>query len=511
MKRLSPIYFLLGLLGFCGGLTLSSCVTKVRNTHCKTVEGDATCAAYFGDERPYCTNNACDEESIPYDGCVVDQPTDECHYACGQQNDQQNVIDDDSCLEDMDDTSETETGDTETTETETETGPEPCVDSGDCDDPEAPFCDDVSGECVACDGVMDPDAACAEADPEVPLCIEGVCAQCTVDDDAVCGDLTPICDADTNTCIGCSEHEQCPDSGACNIAEGNCFDPTSIAHVDGDEPCNSGDGSEGSPYCSLNEALLGASDDPVLIVHEVVGDPLIYLESNTISFSAAVLAAPGESPVIRGSVSSALTVSSSGNLYIIEMSIDSTAGGHAGISVAGGQVWIEKSRIVNNSGGGIVVDGGGSLVLENSFVGGDVSDTPAIDVIDGTVDINYTTVIAGAFTSVALACVTGEASTVRNSIIISRSDDDELVCPDISITTSALEMPLGDNAELGPMDITWFSDDFAAGDFSLSGAHPLAIEAAATWLDGDPATDINGDARPTTDGMPDFAGADRIP
>jgi hypothetical protein len=28
------------------------------------------------------------------------------------------------------------------------------------------------------------------------------------------------------------------------------------------------------------------------------------------------------------------------------------------------------------------------------------------------------------------------------------------------------------------------------------------------WQTGDPATDIDGDARPTTDGTPDYAGAD---
>jgi len=410
---------------------------------------------------------------------------------------------------DMDDTSETETGDTETTEAETETGPEPCVDSGDCDDPGAPFCDDVSGECVACDGVMDPDAACAEVDAGAPLCIEGVCAQCTVEDDAACGDLTPICDVDTNTCVGCAEHEQCPDS-ACNIAEGNCFGPGNTVHVDGDEDCGAGDGSEGAPFCDLGEALLVVTGDSVVVIHEITTDPFVYNESNTIQLPVAIFAATGEIPVLEGSGGApALTISSAGQVFVRGLYVDDGDG--VGVSVAGGQAWIEKSRIVNNSGGGIVVDGGGSLVLENSFVGGDVNDTRAIDVIDGTVDINYTTVIAGAFTSVALACVTGEASTVRNSIIISRSDDDELVCPDISITTSALEMPLGGNTELGPMDITWFSAEFAAGDFSLSGAHPLVIEAAATWLDGDPSTDINGDARPTTDGMSDFAGADRIP
>ncbi len=410
-------------------------------------------------------------------------------------------------------TNPTETMDTETSETmstETETGPEPCVDNQDCMDPGASFCDDLSGECVACDGVMDPDAACAEIDPLAPLCSEGSCVQCTVDDDLACGDLTPICDVDANTCIGCSEHEQCPDS-ACNIAEGNCFDPDSTVYVDGNNSdCDTADGSEENGYCTISEALLNGGASPFVRVYARDGNAS-YQESAALTSATAIFSIPGEYPTLQGfNGAPAISVSGDGALYLREVIVSASPA--EGVLVNGAQAWIEKSRIVNNSGGGIVVDGGGSLVLDNSFVGSiDINDSRVIDIVEGTVDINYTTIVAGFGDATALFCTDGQGSAVRNSIIISRSDADELVCPDLSVASSALEMPLGDNTELGPMDITWFSEDFAAGDFSLSGAHPLAIDIAATWLDGDPDTDINGDARPTTNGMPDFAGADRIP
>jgi hypothetical protein len=54
---------------------------------------------------------------------------------------------------------------------------------------------------------------------------------------------------------------------------------------------------------------------------------------------------------------------------------------------------------------------------------------------------------------------------------------------------------------------SWFTG-FAGGDFHLSGTHPAALELAATWMTGDPTTDIDGDARPTMDGATDVAGAD---
>ncbi len=407
----------------------------------------------------------------------------------------------------------TEVGETigaETSETTgagaTETGPENCVDNGDCDNPDAPFCDELSGGCVPCNDLTGPDAACVEADAGTPLCIEGVCVQCTTDDHAACGDIAPFCDSGSNTCVACTEHGQCPDT-ACNLARGSCIDESNVAYVDGDQACGEGDGSLGAAFCSPSEALESAGDEALLFIHDYGAQYSVALtiDIDVVLFSTSTYAQPrlrsyGDNP--------AMQVIGSGTLVIRNIHVSGSGG--EGVHINGGQAWIERSRIVKNSGGGIVVDGGGSLVLENSFVGGDV-DTRAVDIVDGTVDINYTTIVAGFGDTTALFCTDGQGSAVRNSIIISRSDADELVCPDLSVTSSALEVPLGDNAELGPMDITWFSEDFAAGDFSLSGAHPLAIDIAATWLDGDPDTDINGDARPTIDGASDFAGADRIP
>jgi len=191
-------------------------------------------------------------------------------------------------------------------------------------------------------------------------------------------------------------------------------------------------------------------------------------------------------------------------------------GDGVGVSVAGGQVWIEKSRIVNNSGGGIVVDGGGSLVLENSFVGGSNS-APAIDVLDGDISVLYSTLgfpalVAGA----ALSCSDGSSSTLRNSLVTSTHVDPEIQCPQLTVSGSALESmsddinDAGGNVFMDNLVLEWFTD-YLAGDFTLAdGLYPPIIEGAATWLDGDPATDINGDARPTTNGMSDFAGADRV-
>ncbi len=482
---------------------LASCIPTITYPtpgHCYNEDGDARCAELDPDgDALYCSG--CGKDPV---GCVADVPSDECYSPCGGR---MTILEDDSCIEDPIETMDTETS--ETMSTETETGPEACVDNQDCMDPGAPFCDDLSGECVPCDGVMDPDAACAEVDPLAPLCSEGACVQCTVDDDSACGETTPICDVDANTCLGCSEHEQCPDS-ACNIAEGNCFDPAQTSHVDGDnDDCGMADGTEGAPYCTIEVALASLSEEALILVHERdLETP--YSESNSISVSIAIFAAGQEQPVLQGNGGQpALIVAGLGSLSLRGVQISNSPA--EGLLVTGGQAWVEQSYIVNNSGGGIVVDGGGSLVLENSFVGGSINNLPAINVVDGSASLNYTSVGSGFGASSALRCEVGQSVAIRNSILVSAATDDELQCPSATVEDSALEMELPDNTTLGEFNTLWFTD-YDAGDFSLvGGEYPIELDIAAIWQNGDPDTDINGDVRPTIDGASDFAGADRIP
>jgi hypothetical protein len=104
--------------------------------------------------------------------------------------------------------------------------------------------------------------------------------------------------------------------------------------------------------------------------------------------------------------------------------------------------------------------------------------------------------------------IDGTNVTIRNSLIISSSDTDEIQsCANATIEASALEMAVAGNTDLPAMDPTWFVD-FNFGDLHLSGTQPIEISTAAVWLLGDPSTDIDGDPRPSTADTPDFAGAD---
>jgi len=178
-----------------------------------------------------------------------------------------------------------------------------------------------------------------------------------------------------------------------------------------------------------------------------------------------------------------------------------------GLLVDGGRAWVDRGRIVDNNGGGIVAQAGAELVLRSSFVGGDVSDRVAVQLDDANAEVLYSTLGAGFGTGVALACTLGSTVDVRNSMMVSRNAEAEVQCTPATIGYSAAEMDLGDtNTALGDMNVSWFAD-FGGGNFHLA-TPPATIATAAQWEDGDPLTDIDEEARPQLDGAPDVAGAD---
>jgi len=275
-----------------------------------------------------------------------------------------------------------------------------------------------------------------------------------------------------------------------------------VVHVDG---VGAGD----DEYATLTAALAANAGAPELtiILHANAGN-IPYQESVVISAGyVAILAAAGEEPRVQGNNAPGFTVA--GTLYMEGVRVSQSTG--VGLSIQGGEAWVRRSKLANNNGGGIVVDGGGMLMLENSFVGsGNINSQRIINVLDGQISVQYSTVGAGfGGTSRAIGCAVGAGagSVVRNSIVVSYSAENEIDCPNIEIVDGLIE---SESDEIFTELSGWFVG-FDEGNFHLSGTHPSEIETAATWQTGDPATDIAGLPRPTIDGTPDFAGAALIP
>jgi hypothetical protein len=186
-----------------------------------------------------------------------------------------------------------------------------------------------------------------------------------------------------------------------------------------------------------------------------------------------------------------------------------------GLQVTAATAWVDRSQIVQNTGGGILAESGAVLTLRNSFVGGDVSDASALQITQSSADVVYSTLGGGAFNASALSCAEPIAVLVRNSILVTRggTPPDEVVCEGAVLDYSAMEgiVEGTENVSVGAfpggMPTMWFVD-YPTGDFHLQNVGETVFAEVAQWQLDDPATDIDGDARPTTNGAADYAGAD---
>lgn len=465
--------------------------------HCGSNLGDASCP-----EGMFCSGCVREDDNR---GCVPELPSPDCHIegmpagtdgaSAGESSSTGTTPTSTASLDTLDGSGTSSSDSSSST-----TGPVPCASTEDCTDPGAPFCG-PSGVCVACTGTDDPDGACAGLDATAPVCVNGACVQCTAASTSVCDEQLLVCDDATNTCVSCVEHAECS-SGACQLGTGRCFPPGDVVHVDGN-------GGQSFPNVTMAVASVGAGEHRVIVVHELDGE-LPYLGSVLIdqAKTVALLAAAGESPIIQGTGGNPgiRVAGGSAALYVDALEVSNAA--VTGVAIDGGYAWLDRARIVGNDGGGILVTTGGELTVRNCFVGGDISDVPALEVQGSTATILYTTVGAGFGDASALTCSGAFNVDARNSLFAARTDLPEVQCAGASIDYSGAELDLaGTNVMVGNMSTTWFTA-FASGDFHLN-MPPIAVATTAQWELGDPPIDIDGDARPNTDGATDFAGADR--
>lgn len=452
--------------------------------HCSNLEGDATCAERGG-------GSFCDVCRAAGDGCTDELPSVECHFA-GIEPGGETIG-----------TTATEATMTESSGQAPTSGALQCTSDADCGDGAAPFCTS-EGLCVACDGMPDADAACAGLDAAMPVCVDGECVQCSEGRVAACDATLRICDAEAHACIDCTEHEPCA-SGACELRLGRCFPPDVTAfEVDGD-------GSAEYPNVGAAVAAIGDGGMGIIRVHARDGGAsypgALRIDGGK---TIAVLAAEGEEPAFTGALGGhALRVEGSGTtVYLDRVWLRDTADGRGLVVRQGATAWVDRSRLVRNSDGGVLAEEGASLTIRSSFVGGNASDVAAVEVIGADARILYTTVGGGQGNARALLCNAAAAVDVRNSVLLARTDNPEIAC-DATFEHDAAELDLGGtNVAVGSMSTSWFTS-YPQADFSLSAEGADVLADIARWQQGDPRVDIDGDPRPSgADGVSDHAGAD---
>ncbi len=483
---------------------------RLAPEHCGNNEGDASCP----------DGTFCDGCSAENNGCVAKMPSDACYFPDGFGNEVEGESSSGTSGA-MSESTEDEPTTTTGSETSSTTGPIPgCVGDADCTDPLLPFCD-PSGECVTCEGLSDPDGACAELDAQAPVCAGGVCVQCTTDRQGVCSGQTPVCVA-TNECAACTEHHECPDS-ACHLDgmnQGACFEPTEVTMV--------------ANAAELAAAVSNIGDGRGVIVLQ---GPTSYSESVNIAGDAEVAILGPSSAVLSGTSGLPIPSLNVGGNAIVYLAGPSVANGDFnGVACSGTSMWLDDSAVRNNVqlgmdvsgdcalrlrrtvvasnlGGGIDI-AGGELTMRNSVVGRNGDDlTSSIGGLrlDGTATaITYSAAVGNEATNAnrgSLFCLGGESGSIRNSILVG-SGDSITGCDSLTFESNAVDGTAlgGSNDNVGTVMAGWFID-LGINDYHLTTVGEAEFVGIASWQKGDPMTDIDGDPIPTD--MASFPGYDQ--
>lgn len=434
-------------------------------------------------------------------------------------------------------TSMAETSTGSTSEGETTAGPACNPNGSGSVDPacpaEQPYC--LAGSCVDC-GALE----CNTVSPSLPFCDPGtgLCAAC------LCDDAAPVCDPELHKCSKCDAHTDCPDS-ACDLDSGACLPAAATLWVGGAGCSDAGDGAKAIPLCGLDEAFAriknGAATSVALRVKGgdyTVGGPLHVPAGRLVALVSADDMKAGVAIDIASPTAPTLMVDAQGRLLLDGVSVEQSSGD--GLGCAQGVMWLDRltvrgaadhgvtseactvtlrrSVLVGNKTAGLQIVGG-TLRVENSFISSNGNfEVPGGGVYLGdgaSLDAVYTTFvdnIAAAGNPFSIACdadAAKETVTLRNSIAINKGTN--TLCAGSSVATTAWTTPdpqasniAVDFANLGM---------YLAADANIVGVYRAIpgsqLDDLAMWQDGDPRVDFDGDARPSGDKSPDFAGADR--
>ncbi len=386
---------------------------------------------------------------------------------------------------------------------------------------DAPFC--VEGECVTCSAFDNGDQRCASNFDDAPYCHFGECVGCIQGDD--CGDAAPICDADLQTCRGCSTHAECPGT-ACHLAgdlAGTCFLAEEVKWVDVTAPCSSGaTGAQDDPYCQLRDVKFLAP-----------GSTVIKVEGTAPNLGTFKVPAGHEVALFGGVLSNqswntnVVEVDADARLYLSGASLVGQAA-NAGLLVQG-EAWIHQATVrgetavavdaaalskvrldgvyVTGYQGYGVVGTQADVALVNTTVSSNNATHDALFFDGGRVDVAYATVRSDSTQGGrSLACQGTTVGQVKNSILLGSgpvSIDD--ACG-LEYVGNVLDTPaLADGNWVEPaIDPAWFTSA-TTHDLHLSGDAPESWSQLATPDMTHPLHDIDGDARPS----PGYPGVDQ--
>lgn len=297
-----------------------------------------------------------------------------------------------------------------------------CVTSPDCVMASGPVCSE--GMCKPCDSTVmaTGDKQCNDwstgrKEPILKnVCIAGTCMECRVSADCKRPGLT-VCDQAKNTCVGCTEDNQCPVSQICKKDDtvlatsdsasniGDCVAPDAVAYVNKNNGACSDTaadaGSSTKPFCQIQKAIstgksyirvqAGTDYDPILVGSaqrviiygpgkdtasilsaKVTGGARLTLQDIGIKVSSTN---PAFTPLVQCELGAYLTV----RRALVHGLNGSTPASQGGI-IANQcpRVIVERTKVTGVAANGIFITGGSDHFVVNNAIIGNGANSPTI-------------------------------------------------------------------------------------------------------------------------------------
>lgn len=243
-----------------------------------------------------------------------------------------------------------------------------CTEDSHCADPGAPICNKTTNTCIPCNA----DAQCEAKNAATKACAAGRCVACSRSEH--CGEAArPICVA--NACAPCTADAQCaakttlgPNPGICmSHTDGHCATDAETLYVENRAGCvMTGGGTPAQPFCHPQPAVtlaVGGTSQRLVVLRGPAA-----LRNFSATVPSGLLSVVGQSgALINGGPDVGIQVAG-GEVYVRTLTVKS--GSNIGVVVdAPGTLRMSRSTVEGNSGGGILINGGG-FDITNTIVAG---------------------------------------------------------------------------------------------------------------------------------------------
>lgn len=413
-------------------------------------------------ERPMCTNAGCTMTETPI--CDVDGGT--CRGCatngeCAQKSPQTPACDKGECYA--------------------------CTTDDQCSNATMPICDGHA--CRACD--LNADCASKTA---TPACASsGKCVECATSTD--CAGTKPVCNTSANTCRACASDAECPaDPGVC-MADGHCAATGEVIFVEFNASgCAGADGTSAKPYCAPNDGVAHlAAGHNVIVLRGAFGAQMML---NTSAISPVIIGRMNASSVVGSvpaTVSTAITVSSD-TVLIRDLTVNfGSTSTSKGIAVTGASTKLTLLRVTASLGTGLGVDAesGSTLTMDECYV---LNNSTGGILVNGAGYSIQNTVIAGNGYGVQFSAPVSANSQLRFNTVV--NNPIAATCDLTSTETFTDSIFTGPMVNCSVTDSVTTAPTFSTTQpFHLTAHLPCPTAPAAGTF---PDHDIDGDARTGT-------------